>query len=525
MSLDSESQSKSESEIGILRQKVSQLESALADCADMKNVLVEKEKLLASVFKVTEVGICITNERGTFEDVNNAYCEIYGYDKSELIGKPFTLVVPDENKKEAQNLHDEFIAGEEEIPMEWIVQRKDGTLINIYVTAGRLTDDKGNRFKVTTVTDVTAKKKAEEIINRFGRILEKSYNEIYIFEISTLRIIQANQGALHNLDYNLQELTELTAIDLMPNLDKKSFEERVSPPRNEEDELAVFETELRRKNATLYSAEVRLQLMHHENPPVFVAIIQDITEQKKLIRIEEELRVAHDIQAKLLPASPPSLDGYDIYGISIPAREVGGDYYDFITIDEDHIACCLGDVSGKGMPAALLMSNLQAIIRGQSMLNLGTSECLRRSNRLLYFNTTADKFATFFYALLDTREHRIYYSSAGHNFPLLFLEGGEPQRLEIGGIILGWMEEFTYDEGCVFLKPGDLLLIYSDGITEALNVNEEEYEEERLTALVKNHLHRSSEEIARLIINEVNLFMGDADQYDDMTLLLIKRKS
>lgn len=525
MDSKSTNQSETESEIEILRQKVSQLETALADCTDMKDVLVEKEKLLASVFKVTEVGICITNEKGLFEDVNNAYCTIYGYDKSELVGKPFTLVVPDENKKEAQILHDEFIAGADEIPMEWIVQRKDGTLINIYVTAGRLIDDKGNRFKVTTVTDVTAKKKAEEIINRFGRILEKSYNEIYIFDSSTLRIIQANQVALHNLDYTLQELTELTPLDIMPSLNEKSFDKRVNPLRNNEKEMVVFEAELKRKNGALYSAEVRLQLMHHENPSVFVAIIRDITEQKKLMRIEEELHVAYDIQTKLLPDSPPSPDGYDIYGISIPAREVGGDYYDFVSVDDDHLACCLGDVSGKGMPAALLMSNLQAIVRGQSMLNLGTSECLRRTNRLLYFNTTSDKFATLFYALLDIREHRINYSSAGHNYPILFLEGKEPQQLEIGGIILGWMEEFTYDEGCVFLQPGDLLLIYSDGINEALNIKDEEYGEERLKNLVKNHQSRSSKEIAQRIIDEVNLFMGDAGQYDDMTLLLIKRKS
>ncbi len=143
-------------------------------------------------------------------------------------------------------------------------------------------------------------------------------------------------------------------------------------------------------------------------------------EEKMLLRIEEELRVAYEIQMNLLPKEDPHIAGYDIVGKSIPAKEVGGDYYDFISVNSHKLAICLGDVSGKGMPAALLMANLQATLRGQTLSISSCKDCLRRSNKLLFQSTDVQKFATLFYGILDTRKNEICYTSAGHDHPFLF---------------------------------------------------------------------------------------------------------
>ncbi|MFQ5722627.1 MAG: PP2C family protein-serine/threonine phosphatase [Candidatus Aminicenantales bacterium] len=247
-------------------------------------------------------------------------------------------------------------------------------------------------------------------------------------------------------------------------------------------------------------------------------------EEQALHRIEEELRVAYEIQINLLPKEDPEIAGYDIAGKSVPAKEVGGDYYDFIPINDHRLAICVGDVSGKGMPAALLMANLQATLRGQTLFSTSCGDCLQRSNKLLFQSTDIQKFVTLFYGILDTRKDEFYYSNAGHNNPFLFSVDGNISRLSAGGIVLGFMEDYTFKEEVVYFNPGDVMVIYSDGITEAMNANDREFGEERLEALVSENLSISSSEIIKKIISTVQSFVGDTPQIDDITLVIIKRE-
>ena len=161
-------------------------------------------------------------------------------------------------------------------------------------------------------------------------------------------------------------------------------------------------------------------------------------QEKELRRLEEDIRVARDIQRKLLPKEDPDAQGFDVAGYSIPAKEVGGDYYDFIRIDEHKIALCLGDISGKGIPAALLMANLQATLRGQAVNCASCAECLKKSNRFLFHSTNIQKFATLFYAILDTDQGGICYSRAGHPPPIYLTVDGKMEKLETGGMVLGF---------------------------------------------------------------------------------------
>jgi len=246
--------------------------------------------------------------------------------------------------------------------------------------------------------------------------------------------------------------------------------------------------------------------------------------EKTLLRMQEELSLAREIQGNLLPKETPRPAGYDIAGKSVPAKEVGGDYFDFLAVEENRLAFCLGDVSGKGLPAALLMANLQAAIRGQAMAGTSPTSCLERANALLFRNTSAEKFATLFFGCLGVSDHVLHYCNAGHNYPFLFSAGKAPQRLSAGGLALGCLESFPFEESRVELAPGDRLVIFSDGISEAVNGNGEEFGEPRLQELAAVDAGATSAELIEKILQAVGRHAGAQPQMDDMTLLVIQRE-
>jgi len=249
-----------------------------------------------------------------------------------------------------------------------------------------------------------------------------------------------------------------------------------------------------------------------------------LEEEQALLRIQDELRLAYEIQIQLLPTTNPKIKGYDIAGKAIPAKEVGGDYFDFIVIDNDRLAFCLGDVSGKGMPAALLMATLQAAVRTQTMLNTPVDDCLIRMNKLLFSSTAAEKFATLFYAVLDTRTHEIQYSNAGHQYPFLFSEEEGRSELTSTGIILGAFESSSFTARTLSLGSGDVLVAYSDGITDAVNIKDEEFGERRLLEVIMKNREATACKLVDAIVDAVQSHSGGAAQMDDMTILAIRRE-
>ncbi|MGE5796492.1 MAG: GAF domain-containing SpoIIE family protein phosphatase [Ignavibacteria bacterium] len=247
-------------------------------------------------------------------------------------------------------------------------------------------------------------------------------------------------------------------------------------------------------------------------------------EEQALIHLQEEMKLAYEIQVDLLPKSQPEIKGYQIAGKSIPAKEVGGDYFDFISIDDNHLAFCVGDISGKGIPAALLMANLQATLRGQTSFGKSCKDCIFFTNNMLFHSTASNKFATLFYAILNSETNQITYCNAGHNNPYLIAADGKMTKLSVGGIIVGIMAEAQYDESIIDINPGEFLILFSDGITEAMNSAEEEFGDKRLTDIVLNNRKESVENIIDIIFREVKLFVGNSPQMDDMTVVIVKRE-
>jgi phosphoserine phosphatase RsbU/P len=245
--------------------------------------------------------------------------------------------------------------------------------------------------------------------------------------------------------------------------------------------------------------------------------------EQDLVRIQEEMRLAGEIQRNLLPKTAPEIPGYQIAGRSIPAKDVGGDYYDFIPIEDGRLAFCLGDVSGKGMPAAMLMANVQATLRGQSAPSISSKECVERSNNLLYKSTDPQKYVTLFYGILNTKTNELCFCNGGHNNPFLLSGNGKMKKLQTGGIVLGFVPQFIFTEEKIPFQPGDLLVLYSDGITEAMNDKEEEFGEKRLEELITANRQESAEQIIGKILENIDTYVGSVPQMDDITIVVLKR--
>jgi sigma-B regulation protein RsbU (phosphoserine phosphatase) len=246
--------------------------------------------------------------------------------------------------------------------------------------------------------------------------------------------------------------------------------------------------------------------------------------EKALVKMQEELKFAARIQNELLPKSSPVIPGYEIAGRTIPAQEVGGDYYDFIPIDEHRMAFCLGDVTGKGLPASLLMANLQATLRGQTLTTGSPKTCLERSNQLLYQSTSPEKFATLFYAILDSQNHQIHYSNAGQDNPYLSSTQSGIKRLKVGGIPLGMLPDFVFEQESVPLEKDCLLVVYSDGVTEAMNAEEDMFGDDRIAAVLDQHKHAPASEIIDRLVSAVKNHAAGHPQSDDITVVVVRRK-
>jgi predicted permease len=246
-----------------------------------------------------------------------------------------------------------------------------------------------------------------------------------------------------------------------------------------------------------------------------------VVEQEKLRR---DLALAVEVQRRLLPEAYPESSFGDVAAFTLPVRSVGGDYYDFVKVGEHGLGIALADVAGKGIAAALIMSVVQASLRILSAEgNITLPELVSKMNRFLHRSTGFNSYATFFYAQVDEQSGQLRYVNAGHNPPYL-LRAAEVEELKTGGMVIGMFAQATYEEAKVDLRSGDVLVAFTDGVTEALNTNEEEYGEERLKELLKSVMHLPVGEMSTRITAALREWIGDAPQHDDLTFLVLKVK-
>jgi len=253
-----------------------------------------------------------------------------------------------------------------------------------------------------------------------------------------------------------------------------------------------------------------------------MAIGREIAQRERLNR---ELEIAREVQEHLFPQRLPPVAGLDYCGRCRPAREVGGDYYDFLELPNGNLGIAIGDVSGKGIGAALMMASLQASLRGQASVEHDLAELMKRVNNLVYEASSANSYATFFYAEYDSRSRQIAYVNGGHNAPAILRKSADACqvfRLETGGPVIGLLRQGSYQRGSFPLEPGDLVVLFTDGISESMNARNEEWGEHRLIEFARACQGLSASETLTRIMAAAEEFAAGAPQHDDMTLVVLR---
>jgi phosphoserine phosphatase RsbU/P len=260
-----------------------------------------------------------------------------------------------------------------------------------------------------------------------------------------------------------------------------------------------------------------------ENAHLTAAIAQEVAQREKLNR---EVEIAREVQERLFPQKLPAIPGLDYCGACRTALGVGGDYYDFLALPGGKLGIALGDVSGKGIAAALMMASLQASLRSEAMrAPQDLAALITNVNRLVYEASAVNRYATFFYAQYDPETRRLTYVNAGHNPPMIFKRtpaGWQVRRLETGGTVVGLLENYPYQQGEELLAHGDLLVAFTDGISEAMNSADEEWGESRLTETIEASADTCAPQLIERIMRAADDFAAGAPQHDDMTLVVLR---
>ena len=297
--------------------------------------------------------------------------------------------------------------------------------------------------------------------------------------------------------------------------------EMVAPIISNNEVIGVFDLESDELNAY---AKDDLEILGLLASQVAI-IIEKVMLHDQLIekqRLETQLEVARQVQLELLPARDPQLEGFDISAYNFPTEEVSGDYYDWVRIYDDQIGIVIADVSGKGVPAALLMAFLRASLRAATHIGYAPHISMSKVNYLLWESIERNQFVTAFYGILDSANRTLAYCNAGHNPPFLMEADGKVHFEERGGVPLGMFRDTRYYEYFAEIQPGQVLVLYTDGVTEAMNRKLEEYGRDRLVEAVRNCRHLSSREMIDFIHRDVLNWTEGLGATDDVTFFILK---
>ena len=387
-----------------------------------------------------------------------------------------------------------------------------------------------------------------ELSKEFGLLDEESrvsklltYSIIGQFLVSNYAVVYCDKGKLKILESKIEKnnlYNSLACIDIQKIEDAVLADEIENsfPALKELNIVLAVPMQIQGKTKGLILLGKRINNVEYNSSDIeFIFSIGSLAiislENKRLFKeaiekqkLEEELEIARDIQRNLLPGSFPELMNYEIAGMNISSKQVGGDYYDIIKLDSNNYCIAIGDVSGKGVPAALLMANLQAFLKTTCKHGMKLDEATTLINDLISENTTDGRFITFFWGIITENEKKIVYVNAGHN-PPLHVRNKTLRKLQKGGLLLGVMKTFIpYESEILELEKGDLILMFTDGVSEAKDKFDNDFSDERLEALAVNNSEKSASEILKIITDEVHKFAAGTNQSDDITLLVLKVK-
>lgn len=345
--------------------------------------------------------------------------------------------------------------------------------------------------------------------------------------IQALQVLEKNPGISVVLsDINMPEMDGLTLLQKLQELENPALKSVIISAYGD---MENIRTAMNRGAFDFLTKPINfedLDLTVSKTLDQIEVIRAALQSRDQLISVQRDLSIATRIQLSLLPRKfPPFPDRKEVelFAEMVTAKEVGGDFYDFYFLDQDRLGFVIGDVSGKGIPAAIYMAVSRTLLKAIAHQIVHPGEVLRRLNDLLIPESEATTFVTIFYGVLNTRTGDVQYANAGHNPPYLMRKGGTVEQLPLtDGMLVGKIENLDYDAKKIQLMPGDALFLYTDGVTEAMNAESDLYDDTRLLAYLKNTNGASLEEIAKGNIEDIHTFVGTTPQSDDITVLALR---
>ncbi|MFC2094196.1 SpoIIE family protein phosphatase [Bacteroidota bacterium] len=500
--------------------------------------LEQASEQIRTLVEVAPDGIVMIDARQTIVMFNPACEKVFGYKAEEVIGTSLLQLLPENSRSIHQEEIDKFKVEKIKSRMldsrrEIAGRRKDGTLFPAEAGISKMKINEEFYF-IAFVRDITIRKEVESKLKLQSTALESAANGI---------VITSPAGEIQWVNHAFTKLTGYTyndSIGKSPKILKsgnhdsgfyKAMWETITSGKAWFGEIVN-----RHKDGSLYTEEMTITpVMNEKNEIVnFIAIKQDISKRKKLEqelekaneRMTEELNVGRKIQMSMVPLifpAFPETKEFAVYGNLHPAREVGGDFYDFFFIDDSHFCLCVGDVSGKGVPAALFMAVTKTLIKSRASDDISPASVMTHVNDELSEDNNANMFVTVFLAIININSGETIYTNAGHNPPYIKRYDGSIQKIaERHGPVIGALDGIKFKENRLKLDLGDILLVYTDGVTEAMDINDNLYSEKRLEKLLLEKKFESVEDLVKKTVESVKEFEGEAEQADDITILGFK---
>jgi len=501
----------------------SQLELAMGD---LQTATDELENVNSVILRYDPNGII------TF--LNDYGVRLFGYSREEVVGRPVIGTIVPDGDAELRSLENLVaqIADEDYSGGEFENITKSGERLWLAWQDKAIRNEDGSLKEILTVgVDITARRRAEVVLNRQSAALEAAADGIAITDTDGA-LVWVNQAFSELTGYSREEAVGQSPRVLKSGVHEDSFYESMWQTIGAG---RVWSGEIinRRKDGSLYTEEMSITPVRDDEGEIvnYVAVKRDITERKLMeaelekarLRMEDELNVGREIQMSMLPLIFPAFPRrgeFDVYALLEPAREVGGDFYDFFLLDDDRFCVCVGDVSGKGVPAALFMAVTKTLIKSRASNDYEPASILTHVNNEISRNNEASMFVTIFLAILDLSTGEIRYCNAGHNPPYIRRESGELVRLDQRhGPVIGALEGMVFAQDSETLAAGDLLFTYTDGVTEAMDEDQNLYDEDRLVKVLEALKSGSAEESVKASVADVRDFQGRAEQADDITIL------
>jgi sigma-B regulation protein RsbU (phosphoserine phosphatase) len=476
-------------------------------------------------------GIGITDTEGVLVWINPAFSELTGYSREEVIGQSPRVLKSGVHDAAFYERMWQTIAAGRVWNGEIVNKRKDGSLYTEEMSITPVRDGEGEIVNYVAIKrDITERKAAEQ---RFRSVTE-SANDAIVSSDSSSTIVGWNRAAAEMFGWSAEEVTGRPVETIIPerfHAAHKAGMDHLTETGEAKLIGSTVELSALHRDGHEFPIEMSLSMWKSASTGFYTGIIRDITERKTMeaelekarLRMEDELNVGREIQMSMLPLIFPAFPRrgeFDVFALLEPAREVGGDFYDFFLIDDDHYCVCVGDVSGKGVPAALFMAVTKTLIKSRASNDFAPASILTHVNNEISRNNDASMFVTIFLAILDLNTGELRYSNAGHNPPYIRRGDGELIRLDQRhGPVIGALEGMVFAQDSVTLASEDLLFAYTDGVTEAMDEEQNLYDERRLVKVLSSLESSSPEESVKASVADVRDFQGPAEQADDITII------